>query len=89
MADFVLDAASHMHFSSTGAGSVQFGDPSEMIPRTLTSLIVTASGGSTTISFDGGQNFMALTDGTYQFMYPHVAKIYFGAGTWSGVGISV
>lgn len=88
MADFILDAASHMHFSSTGAGSVQFGDPSEMIPRTLTSLILTVSG-SATLSLDGGNNFMALTDGTYQFMYPHIAKIYFGAGTWSGVGISV
>ena len=87
MADFVLDAASHMHFSSTGVGSVQFGDPSEMIPRTLTSLILTVSG-TATMSFDGN-TFMALTDGTYQFMHPHVTKIYFGAGTWSGIGISV
>ena len=88
MADFVIPAAAHMHFSSTGVGSVTFGDPSEMIPRTLTTLILTVSG-SATISWDGGKNFMPLTDGTYQFMYPHVVKLYFGAGTWAGVGISV
>jgi len=88
MADFVIPAAAHMHFSSSGAGTVTFGDPSEMIPRTLTNLILTVSG-SATISFDGGENFMPLLDGTYQFVYPHVRKLYFGTGTWAGVGISV
>lgn len=81
MADVTPNKSGHMHFSSTGAGAVPF-------QRLITHLYVTASGGSTTISFDGGNNFMALADGTHVFPYPNVKTVHFGAGTWSGCGVS-
>lgn len=88
MADQILNGSGHMHFSGTGAQKVRFGKTSDRLPRVVTHLYVTTSG-SATISFDGGQNFMALTDGTHVFPYPHISEVSFGAGTWSGVGISV
>lgn len=72
----------HAHFSGTGAEEINFS-------RSLTQLYIhTASG--TTISFDGGVNYMTLAnDTTHKFPYPHTKQILLGAGTWSGVGISV
>lgn len=80
MADVTPNKSGHMHFSSTGAGTVTFN-------RLVTHLYVTTSS-SATISFDGGSNFMALSDGTHVFPYPNVKAIQFGAGTWSGCAIS-
>ena len=88
MADLIIEGSAHMHFSSTGVGSVQFGRTVTQLPRSISNLIVTVSGG-TTISFDGGVNFLPLTDGTHQFLYLHSAKLHFGNGTWAGVGISI
>jgi hypothetical protein len=69
-----------MHFSGSGADDVLFG-------RAVTALYLTTSG-SATVSFDGGTNFMALDDTTHVFLYPNTKTLFFGAGTWSGVGIA-
>ena len=77
-----IQGSGHMHFSGTGTDDVSFG-------RSLTQLYLT-TGTSTTMSFDGGNTFMALADSTtHIFPYPHVKALFFTGGTWSGVGIAV
>jgi len=71
---------SHMHFSGTGAETVYFA-------RGVTTLYITTDA-STTISFDGGVNFMTMTANTHVFINTSIKQLAFGAGTWSGVGIS-
>lgn len=90
MADQILEGSGHMHFSGNGAGKVRFGKTTDRLPRVVTHLYLTTTG-ATTISFDGGANFMDLTAGTHVFPYPHTHEIHFGdgSGNWSGVGISV
>ncbi len=70
------------HFSGTGAGTVTF-------RRSIQSLILTVSGGATTMSFDGGSTFMPVTNGTYQFTNISVKTMNFGAGVWAGIGIAL
>ena len=70
----------HMHFSSSGTDDVSFG-------RSVAFLYLTTSS-SATISFDGGTTFMALADTTHVFPHPNTKTLFFGAGTWSGVGIA-
>ena len=81
MADVNPVNRGHMHFSSDGYGVVTF-------ERAVTNLYLTTSS-STTISFDGGNNYMLLADTTHVFPHPHTKKIIFGIGTWAGVGIAV
>lgn len=71
----------HMHFSGSGTDDVLFG-------RALTTLYLTTTG-SVSVSFDGGTNFMSLSDTTHVLPYPHTKTLFFTGGTWSGVGISV
>lgn len=90
MADQILAGSGHMHFSGSGAGSIRFGRRDDRLPRVVTQLYLTTATDGTTISFDSGNNFMALAAGTHTFPYPHTHEIYFGGtGDWSGVGISV
>lgn len=70
----------HMGFSGSGIDDVLFG-------RSVTFLYLTTSG-SATVSFDGGNTFMALADTTHVFPHPNTKTLFFGAGTWSGFGIS-
>lgn len=88
MEETTLPASGHMMFSGSGARKIKFGGTDRRLPRVVTHLYITTSG-SATISFDGGQNYMDLADGTHVFPYPHVAEVVFGQGTWSGVGISI
>lgn len=72
----------HQHFSGTAVGDVAF-------PRAVSQLILTTTG-TVNISFDGGNNFMAITAGTYNFNYIWVKALFFtGSGTWQGCGIAV
>lgn len=73
--------SAYQHFAGTGADTVTF-------TRSVQTLILTVSD-STTISFDGGDNFIPLVDGTYQFVNLHVKDLDFGEGTWDGVGLAL
>lgn len=76
----ITESSSHMHFSGSGADTVTFG-------RGAVHIYLNTSG-NVTISFDKGNNFMPLEDGNHELLYANVKSIEFGAGTWSGVGIS-
>lgn len=75
-----ITGTGHMHFSGSGADTIKFG-------RGVVHLYLNVSS-STTISFDGGNNFMSLSDGNHNLLFVNVKRVDFGAGTWEGVGIS-
>lgn len=78
----LVPSASHMHFSGSGAETVQFGRP-------ITHLYLTTSA-STSVSFNGGDGYMSLADGqTHVLLNVNVKTLVFDAGTWNGVGISI
>ena len=76
------DAVSHQHFSGSNSDSVIFA-------RTVNNLLLTTTG-TISVSFDGGDNYMVIAAGTYQFNYIWSKTLFFsGSGTWSGCGISL
>ena len=84
MATFTMEATAFQHFSGSGAGDVIFNtDP---VKRRYVKEIILTVDGSTTVSFNGA-NFMTMVAGTYKWDLP-LSHIWFGAGTWSGVGIA-
>lgn len=70
----------HQHFALSAGDDVQF-------ERPITNLIVTVAA-STTLSFDGGANFMSVATGTHQFRGVYLKEIHLGTGSCTGVGIS-
>lgn len=80
MANLTTANTTFQMFNSSGANKLTFG-------RAVNLLILTADS-STTISFDGGTTFMTLTAGTYHWDVGLVKVLHFGAGTYSGCGIS-
>jgi len=71
----------HQHFSGSGAEVIAFA-------RSINRLLITVDG-ATTLSFDGGQNFMTMTAGTYDIAVGSLKQLHIGAGAWSGVGLAV
>jgi hypothetical protein len=77
-----LAAKSHVYFDSSIDTSFIFG-------RSINRLLITVESGTVRISFDGGDNHMALAVGTHQ-LDVYQARIQFtGGGTFSGYGISL
>lgn len=80
----IITGATNLHFSGTGADTIQFGGgPGDTVG--IFNLILTTSGDAT-ISFDG-ETFMPLANTTHQFTNLNLRRIHFGAGTWAGVGL--
>lgn len=81
MATITTENTTYQMFNDSGANTIEFG-------RAINILIITVDA-STTISFDSGDTFMTLTAGTYNWDVGLIKTLVFGAGTYSGVGISV
>ena len=71
----------HQHFSGTGADNVFF-------ERSVNRLIITVDA-ATTMSYDQGVTFMTMAAGTYDLQVGSMERIYFGAGTYSGMGLAI
>jgi hypothetical protein len=71
----------YQHFNGTGEETIIFS-------RSVNTIILTTAS-AVTISFDDGENFMDVANGTHQFDHLHVKTLKFGNGTWSGVGVAL
>lgn len=71
------------HFSGNGTDSVTFS-------RSVYTLFFNISGGDMEVSFDGGDGYMTVDEGTHYIDRVALNTLHFNGGNdWSGVGFSL